>query len=335
MEDHQKRFILNLLAYAAQRDIAPQQLCTLAGIDLGALKKGKPVTVTAKQLNELWQHASRLGNDPLFGLHFGESLQLAALGVVGEIIKSSNTVGEAVTQAAALVHLFTNLFLMVVERDRKTFTIRFNPVTKEGQEPSFAFRQTMELFMVFVVHELDGLLLEKIKPVAVRLPYAATDPQEYERVLRCRPVKRTGEYTVVFDHKYWEEPVLTANYELQSLLLQKVSTTPKSKNDENALRTRIYNYLLANAYLGLRSLEEIAANFSVSPRTLQRKLKEEGITYQEIADDVKRSLAIHYLESGSYPVKEISYILGYNELSAFTRAFKRWTGKTPVSFRRA
>ena len=92
--------------------------------------------------------------------------------------------------------------------------------------------------------------------------------------------------------------------------------------------------MLANSYLGIVSLEDIAANFNISARTLQRKLKEEGINFQQVADEVRKSLAINYLKAGSYPVKEISYMLGYNELSAFTRTFKRWTGITPAIYQK-
>ncbi|SFE26793.1 AraC-type DNA-binding protein [Chitinophaga sp. CF118] len=329
MEHQQNRFILNMLAYAAQRDISPQQLCMHAGIDLTALKKDRPVAVSPKQLNDLWLNACHEGNDPLFGLHFGESLQLTALGVVGEIIKSSNTVGDAISQAAKLAYLITDLFHIEIEYKQKNFAIRFIPGTTDTS--LFSFRQTMELFMVFVVHELDGLLLQKIKPLAVRLPYTISEPNEYERILRCRPMKKIGEYSIVFDNKYLEETLLTADYEMQRVLLEKVNSTISK---EDTLQARIYNYLLVNAYLGVRSLEDIAANFNVSPRTLQRKLKDEGIKYQEVADEVKKSLALHYLESGEYPVKEVSWMLGYNELSAFTRAFKRWTGRTPVSFKK-
>jgi AraC-like DNA-binding protein len=73
----------------------------------------------------------------------------------------------------------------------------------------------------------------------------------------------------------------------------------------------------------------------VSARTLQRKLKEEGINFQQLADDVRKTLAINYLKSGTYQVKEISYLLGYNELSAFTRTFKRWTGITPGVYQKS
>lgn len=330
MEDQQKRMALSLLAYAAHRDVQPQQLCKLAGIQLDELTKPSGETISVTQMNNLWTNAGHLTNDPLFGLHFGESLQVAALGIVGEIIKSSSTAGEAITHAAALAHLVTNVFRMEVTPPGKTFTIRFIPHT--DAPPSFSFLQLIDFFMVFTVHELDGLLLQKIRPKAARFPYVVSNIAEYERVLRCKPTKRNGEFSLEFDKKHWNEPILTANYELQSLLLKKVQTIPEQAADTQSLQARIYNYLLTNAYLGIISLEQMAANFNLSPRSLQRKLREEGVKYQDIADAVRKSLAMHYMSSGNYPLKEVSCMLGYNELSAFTRAFKRWTGNTPGSY---
>ena len=82
-----------------------------------------------------------------------------------------------------------------------------------------------------------------------------------------------------------------------------------------------------------RPIEEVVVH-QEGHRAFQRKLQEEGVSFQQLADSVRKSIAMHYLQSGNYPVKEVSYILGYNELSAFTRAFKRWTGKTPVDFQK-
>jgi AraC-like DNA-binding protein len=332
MVNQQKNFVLSMLAYAAQKDVSAQQLCKLSDINLDAFLKKENMMLSSKQLQDLWLNASHLSRDTLFGLHFGESLQLAALGIVGEIIKSSSTVGEGITHAAALAHLFTDLFRIEVVLSKQYFTIRFIPLEEEPGIPSQVFQHTMDLFMAFVVHELDGLLLMKVKPHAVRYAYSVTDPAEYERVLRCRPVRKTGEYALVFENTYWDQPILTANYELQHTLLQKVGAIPQELSNAQTYQAKIYNYLLANSYLGIVSLETISANFNVSVRSLQRKLKEEGVKYQEVADEVRKSLAVNYLSSGSYNVKEISHMLGYNELSAFTRAFKRWTGTTPVNY---
>lgn len=329
MEDQQKQFALSLIAYAAQRDILPDQLCKNANIDLAAIKRKERYTITKKQLDDLWLYASRLGKDPLFGLHFGESLQLSALGLVGEIIKSSSTVGEAITIAASLTNLVTDLFKMEVTRTKKAFVIRLIPT--RSNDADFTLHQMTDLLMVFIVHELDGLLLEKIKPLAVFFPYTINNPHEYQRVLRCQPKKNKSQLAIHFDGKLWEEPILSANYELQQFLLQKVNAFSNKRPSEH-FSSRIYHYLLSNAYLGILSLEDVASNFNIAPRSLQRRLQDEGITFQQLSDAVRKSLALHYMESGKHPIKEISIMLGYNELSAFSRAFKRWTGKAPTTY---
>jgi len=332
MENQKNRFVLSMLAYAAQRDISVKQLCELSNIDLKALKAGTHAAVTEKQMADLWLNASHLCNDSLLGLHFGESLQLAALGIVGEIIKSSSTVGEALTQATALIHLVSDHFRMEIKQTKQTFTVLFK-IVDEIKDPSFSFLQMRDLLMVFVIHELDGLLLEKIKPSAVKLSIDVDKLAEYERVLRCKPAKKGNECSLEFPIEYWNEPILTANYELQNSLLQKVKSEKIEFKPSQTLQTRIKHYLVANAYLGILSLDEVAANFNVSARSLQRKLSDEGVTYQQVADSVRKSLAEHYLQSGKYQVKEISNMLGYNELSAFSRAFKRWTGKSPIIYK--
>ncbi|MFZ6013142.1 MAG: AraC family transcriptional regulator ligand-binding domain-containing protein, partial [Bacteroidota bacterium] len=260
MEDYKKNFILNMLAYAVQKDVLLEQLCKLSGLELQAMKKGSSIEATPKQVNDLWLNASYLSNDPLFGLHFGESLTLAALGIVGQIIQNSRTVGEALTHGAAFVHLLTDLFGMEVTRSSKSFTIRFVPTGKAEKEMAFAFRQMMDLSMVFVLHEVDGLVLEKIKPKSVRTPHAEINPREYERVLRCKAVKKNQEYAMEFDGRYWDEPIITANYELQSLLLQKVAAMRPAGNHQS-LKEKIANFLITNTYLSMPTLEEIAANF--------------------------------------------------------------------------
>jgi len=331
MEEQQKQFVLSLLAYAVQRGISAQHLCKLCNIDLDALKKKSSIVITKKQMSDLWKNASHLCDDPLFGLHFGESLQLAALGAVGEIIKSSDTVGDAVTIAASFTPVITELFTMEVDKQKKTFSIRLIPTS---QEDNFVSQQVVDLLMVFTVHELNGLLLEKITPTSVVYPYKLSNVKEYERVFRCKPVRRANEYAIEFKNSYWDEPVLTSNYEIQKLFLDKVSSPSKKQgNSSPSFQIKILDYLTKNSYLGIPSLEDVAANFNMTTRSLQRRLQDESVTFQQLTDSVRKSLALHYLKSGTHQIKEISNILGYNELSAFSRAFKRWTGASPRGYR--
>jgi len=330
MEDQVKKMVLSMLAYAVQRDLSPEVLCRLSNVTVTELKEGK-VPLSAKQLNDVWLNAVHLTKDECFGLHFGESLQLSALGIVGEIIKTSATVGAALTIAASLTPLITNAFCLVLVEEENTFTVRFVPQL-EGWEKSPPLLQTLDFLMVFVIHELDGLLLKKVKPISVQYTTNPNHQNEYERVMRCRPDFNQVENAITFDLAYWNEPILSANFELQRMLVEKIKPFAGMISGAMTLQTRIYNYLMSNAYLGIISQEQIASNFNISTRTLQRKLKEEGVSFQELADDARKVLAINYLKSGSYPLKQISHMLGYNEVSAFSRTFKRWTGTTPAVY---
>lgn len=334
MSVYRRNLIVNLLAYAVQRDADVDELCRLVGINFNNIRQGTDPDLTAQQFDDLWRHAEQITGDPLLGLHLGESMRLAALGVVGEIIQNSRTIGEALTHAAAFLGLITDLFTLTVTCKGKNFTMYFEPVAPQAKEYPYAFRHMLDLAMVFSLHEVDGLILAKMSPQAVTLPPHAIHHQaEYSRVLRCQPAKTPGSCRLVFDAAFWYEPIVLADYTLQKELLRKAEALRHAGGSPQLLKEKIAAYLLGHAYLGVPSLEQLAANFNTSTRSLQRRLQLEGVTYQELADTMRQSLALHYLEAGQYAVKEVAYMLGYNELSAFTRAFRRWTGTTPAQYK--
>jgi AraC-like DNA-binding protein len=333
MQDNQQRVALQLLAYAAQKDVPVTWLCQLAGIEFEALKHGHGPGLTAKQISDLWRNAVHLSGDELLGLHLGEALQVAALGIVGELVRSSRTVGEALTHAAAYTHLLTDLFRMEVRTTAAAFEVQLVPTPEHEQEDAFVIRQLRDVLLALVLHEVNGLVLTKIQPQQVRLQVSAGELPEYQRVLRCE-ITAADDIVLVFDERYWHEPILTANYELQRRLLEKAASVQANFAERQPIGGKISRYLLANANMGIPSLEDIAANFNTSVRNMQRKLREENVTYQQLADDVRKELALHYLQTSTHPLKEVSYMLGYNELSAFSRAFKRWTGHTPGGYQK-
>ena len=328
------------LGYIAQRDsCSPEYLCQLSGIDFFALQAAigdtsmaKPeVALSKQQLDKLWLNAISLTNDDLIGLHFGESLQLAALGLVGQVIQTSATVCDALIHSANRLESITDLFSMEVAGGRKTkIRVCFHPHSEASERYPNAFSQLIDMCMVFVLHEVDGLLLKKIKPDTVKMPLKKrSPPEEYHRLLRVGHVTNSKEYELTFPGEYQYLPLITANYELQRQLIEKMATEDSAAGD--TLRQQVESYLKRNSYLGIPNLEQLAANFNISTRSLQRRLRAEGTSYQQLASDCLMSLAIYYLESGRHQVKEVSQMLGYNEISAFSRAFKRWTGKAPGS----
>jgi AraC-like DNA-binding protein len=332
MEDPAKTFISRLIGYAVQRDVSAEKLLRASNLTLTELTTSK-TSLTSKQTDDVWLNAVALSKDNMFGLHFGESLQLQALGIVGEIIKTSKTVGEALSNAAPLSQLITPLVELKLIRDDHYFSIGFLPANPNWHLDIVDI-QIVDLLMVLVIHELDGLLFKKLCPSSVSFARSLDDPDEYERVLRCRPEANAKKNQISFDIAYWEERIITSNHEHQKVLLMEANLWQGNHIAGRSLKERVYNYIRTNSYLKIVSLEDIACNFNLSKRTLQRKLREEDINFQQLTDEAHKNLALMYLKENSFQLKEISSMLGYNELSAFMRAFKRWTGMAPARYQK-
>jgi AraC-like DNA-binding protein len=82
-------------------------------------------------------------------------------------------------------------------------------------------------------------------------------------------------------------------------------------------------------------VEDVARSLGMSERTLARKLSDDGLNFTQILQQLRRDLALRYLDDRKLPVSKIAWLLGFREVSAFTHAYKRWTGKTPRQIRTA
>jgi AraC-like DNA-binding protein len=333
MKDVRRQFVLGFLAYAVQRNVEAGQLCSLAGIDIKKLQGKGKYALSSTHVDRLWHHAIYLTNDSLLALHFGESLQLSALGVVGQVIQLSSTVGEALQKAASFAHLLEERVSIEVKPSANEFRVSFVMAGDVAEQQKTVVQKMIELLMVFTLHELDGLLLTRLKPISVGFPRLPQATAEYQRIFRCNTFRKSKHAFLSFSSVYWNASIITADYQLQNSLLKSIHYL-QPKSSTTALQSKIYNYLLANAYLGIPTLEAIAANMNTSARSLQRRLQQEGTTYQLIADEVRKSLALYYLQSKNHAIKEVTYMLGYNDISAFTRAFRRWTGNSPAQFQK-
>jgi AraC-like DNA-binding protein len=100
-----------------------------------------------------------------------------------------------------------------------------------------------------------------------------------------------------------------------------------------ALRTQVENAITPLLPHGRARVEAVARALAMSQRTLARRLSAEGLTFTEILDAMRTDLAVHYLRDATHSVSQVAWLLGFQEVSAFTYAFKRWTGQTPSQFR--
>jgi AraC-like DNA-binding protein len=110
-------------------------------------------------------------------------------------------------------------------------------------------------------------------------------------------------------------------------------TTELARLDKSDVVTRCKAAVLEHLPSGEASAEEAARQLHMSPRTLQRKLADADTTYQQLVDDTRRDLALRYIEDPARSLTDITFALGFSQPSAFTRAFRRWTGVSPSEYR--
>lgn len=130
-----------------------------------------------------------------------------------------------------------------------------------------------------------------------------------------------------------DRPLPSGDLALQRLLETQAAQVLKAQTPLAALAARVRDELCRRLGKEDVGVDAVAQALALSPRTLQRRLKEEGLSFQDVLDGARRQFAHAYLGNKALSVGEIAYLLGYSEVRAFDRAFKRWTGTTPIAWR--
>jgi AraC-like DNA-binding protein len=162
---------------------------------------------------------------------------------------------------------------------------------------------------------------------------APSDRKEHERIFGC-PVKFSAHRNaLVMDSKYLSLPIVEPNHKILKILEEHAEAMLNSLNAADSFARKTIHLLISMMPGSLPNIAEIAKKQAVSVRKLQMKLKEEGTGYQKLLDDVRKNMAVKYMEDRNISVSEISYLIGFSDPRAFHRAFKRWTGSTPETLR--
>jgi AraC-like DNA-binding protein len=129
-------------------------------------------------------------------------------------------------------------------------------------------------------------------------------------------------------------PLIPSDPHLNDLLLKYCEAASVDRRaDMSQLRTRVENEIASMLPHGRVLVEDVARSLGMSERTLARRLSDEGLNFTEILQQLRRDLAVRYLDDRKLHVSKVAWLLGFREVSAFTHACKRWTGKTPREMR--
>ncbi len=156
---------------------------------------------------------------------------------------------------------------------------------------------------------------------------------EYKRLFNC-DIQFNGDYTgLKFPIKFLNQAVQQNETTLNQFLKESPANLLGRPDEGDSLVAQIRNIIGDDLSIELPNFEDVANTLHTSPQTLRRRLKEEGLTYQELKDQLRRDSALFYLERGDLSIQQVAQKLGFSEPSTFHRAFKKWTGITPGAFR--
>lgn len=277
-----------------------------------------------------WVLASEQAADADFGLHAAETLPMGVYGVLEFATMSSPDIGETLQRVARYYRLMGAMSELGLEVGAAGGRVTLRPVVSIRPD---ALRHYHEYTFAFLVTRGRMVGGERVAPSEVRFMHSepSTGTGEHARVFRA---------PVLFDQPMNELHVPRAVMEIplraadptSSAILARTGETMLAAEGDDAL-DRVRTAASAALDAGDARLELVARRLGVGARTLQRRLGGSGTTYARILDEVRRDKAQRWVAQGTMSLGEIAFGLGFSEPSAFHRAFKRWTGRTPRDYR--
>jgi AraC-like DNA-binding protein len=314
------------------------EACARLGLDTAALLARAGVgrallddpdaRLPAERADAVWQEAFAASGDPALALRAAEETPFGAFRVLDYLGASGATLGEGMRRVAAYFPLVDPRASLAVEEEPGAVALAFRglgPVL-----PPQAQEYTLAILASRVRHVAPGAALA-VRFAFPRPPHAA----EHARVLGVAPTFGAAVPAVALPRAAWDGPTRTADRTLFAALDGHARALLSRAAPPEGTAARAREAIAADLPGKEPSLARVARLLGASPRTLQRRLRDEGTSFAAAVDEVRRARALAYLEAGDVAMAEVSWLLGFAEQSAFARAFRRWTGEAPTRWRRA
>lgn len=324
-EFHSQKYNLGKYWQALLKDlnISVQDVLRHAQLPLDLLLRKIP-DVTAGEYFRFWDGLAHVSqNEPAFALRLAQNINAKTTDPAIIAFLSSSDLNMALKRTAHYKPIVAPVRLNIEQNDRQTI-LTFAGLPQNGSLPTLfvAFE------LVFWVQLARIATREQVNPETAHSSLDLPELEAYEAFLET-PIRRDEVNKVTFAAVDAQKPFLTANHALWAILEPAFDKRMEDLTQDASFRDRVRACLLEMLASGHYSMTYVASKLAISNRTLQRRLREEGITFQEVLDELREELARHYLSATDYTSAEISFLLGYEEPNSFFRAFRAWTGQTP------
>jgi AraC-like DNA-binding protein len=321
---------LAVIQAVTARGFDARALIELAQIE-GEASQGMEERMSFERHLVLYEAAMALVRDPGFPVFLASRLTPSDYDTIGFACMTRATLGGALQQAIRYHRIWTDASRWEFEERPTTSTLTF--VLDEPMR--LGARCVTEHVLAEMVHAGRVLTGESWAPREVWLRHPRPrDVTAHERFFGARVLFDRPSSALVLDTAVFELPLLKSDPKLAAFFERQADEILARFDRSGAISYRLRGYLAKEIQSGLPSLESAASHLGVSARTLRRRLQEEGTAFQDLLDETRCELARRYLLEERLAPGEVAFLLGFSEPSAFHRAFKRWTGQTPLTYRK-
>ncbi len=309
-----------------------------AGLDPAKLRDPN-ARYPVQGMQRLWILAEEVTGDTCFGLSAARFWHPTTFHALGYSWMASHSLRDALERMVRYIRIVSTAGQARLEQvgTEYKFALAATPeaahlLIEEHPELKRSTR-AIDAAMATVIQMCRGARGEEFKPLRVTATRERPGCADRMEAFYGCPIDFLADEDAFYvDSEQLERPLPTAHAEL-ARTNDKVVTEYLAHLDRSDVEMQVRAKLVDALPSGKLSEESVASGLHLSLRSLQRKLRERGVSYKELVDDTRRELARQYLDDSHYSVNEITYLLGFSEPSNFTRAFKRWYGKSPTAYR--
>lgn len=320
-----------MLHACARLGLDTSQILQAAGLDRSTLED-PDARIPVRQADALWQKAYELSGDPNLALHAIEVLPFGAYRVIDFLASSAPTIGMALAKVSDYFPLIRNGEVglpYVVSETQCTVAV-------EAPSSPAAITRPYAEYTLAAVFLRTRIATNQRYPL-IRVDFSHPRPadiSEHERIFECPVEFGAATCQLVVAREVWETPRVGSDPGLFSVLDAHARMLLEQLPNPAEIVTQVRQALESELRGGNPQLASIAGRLAMTPRTLQRRLREHGLVFNDVLDAMRFRAARTYLAQPDVAGAEVAYLLGFAEPSSFNRAFKRWSGLTPTEYRR-
>jgi AraC-like DNA-binding protein len=323
------------LAALRKHNIATAPLLLRAGLSEHGLARaadegnGLPQRVSAIGQCRFLDYAAEAMGDSAFGLHLAGQIDPRDVGLYFYAGSAARDLGEALALFSRYCRIANEAFRLT-QRSVET-AIEFEFVGL----PRYASRHNMEYVVAGIRTALRTISGHNVAPTKVAFAHNRnSDLREFERFFGCPVEFSAPNNLLLISNDALHLPLITADPKLLRVLRPYCDAAVKERNVKpGRLRAAVEAEVEKLLPHGKAKAENVAQALALSLRTLARRLADEGTTYGDVVDQLRKSLALQYLKDPGMSLGQIAWLLGYEGSTSFNHAFKRWTGRSPSADR--